>query len=197
MWKTITVLVCVLCFMSCIKTKNNEVKDKLIVTDLTDSDSIFISDNVINFISSYMEKYPNFNSFVLICAPKRYLDFEYQTNSNYDYIVGPAYEGLFINDSYPLFFYKINDKTIFIKEPMERLIFKKQESDYYEKCQISRGTDSIINEAGWVIKDGKPLFYHRALLFSINNNNEISILSNKPDTVFLPIYTKTIQWNIK
>lgn len=153
-------------------------------------DSIDIDNSIRELISSYIKSMPQYESYTLICNPRR-------NNNMYfgnDYLLGPSYSGLFKKDQYPYMFITCESKKVFIKNNSEELIRFKTNIITYEQHLVKRGVDSIKNELGWILKDGNVLYYYKALYFSYSSKGKLAILSNRADTIFLPQYNKTIQF---
>lgn len=168
--------------------------EKLDSTTVLSQSPIIINQNVKNLVSDYLKKHSKCKSYVIICNPKRNTNIEGLDFDN-DYLLGPSYEGLFKKEEYPLLYFECENKKIFIKTNIEELTNSNVEKDsIFEKNLIKRGVDSITNEIDWVIKNGNILFYYRAVYFTVSKNNSISILSYRPDTVFLPKHNKTIEF---
>jgi len=185
------ILLALFSVLSCNKNGTFEKSDS---TTVLSQSPIIINQNVKNLVSDYLKKYSKCKSFVIICNPKRNTNIEGLDFDN-DYLLGPSYEGLFKKEEYPLLFFECENNKIFIKTNMEELTNCNVEKEsIFEENLIKRGVDSITNEIGWVIKNGNILFYYKAVYFTVSKNNSISILSYRPDTIFLPKYNKAIEF---
>lgn len=170
-------------------TKKDKEKERFNI--LNPVSNIELNDSVYRLIENYMNKYPQFETFLLVCAPK-----SNQISSDEGYLLGPAYEGMNENGS-PIFYITIDNKQIFIKLGIETLIKVSdvQNSVFTEKM-IPRGIDSLVIPPNWTIKNGSELYIHRAIFFSMHN--EHLYINNRPDSIFAPQLKEIIQFeNIK
>jgi hypothetical protein len=140
--------------------------------------SMELKDSVYSCVRNYMNTYPQFDTFLLICASKLspiYFD---------GYLLGPAYEGIY-EDGNPCFYITIDNKQVFVQLGIENLIKTTDlQRSIYRQKQIPRGVDSLIIAPDWIKKNGGELYIHRAIYFSIRD--EFLSINNRPDTIFGP-----------
>jgi len=168
--------------MSCSKSQTDRQNQEDFLT-LHVINSMQMKSDITKIIEGYIEKYPQFDNFVLTCCLSPMNESEKITSKKF--LIGPAYESTFHNNE-PLLFMDIKGKRIFILCGLELLFYNSNnQKSMYDLRKIRRGADSIIIAPDWVIKNGEELYMRRALYFAINDQDSIFI-SNRPDTLFLP-----------
>jgi len=189
------VFLLMICFyvISCVTNhKGNEINS----TKIELVKSAFVNQSLLTAVQRYINEFPQYKSYTLICSPKRYISIDSIDTDN-DYLLGPSYEGLFKEGYCPVLYFNFRGKMIFVKTHLEDLLNTNHCLDsVYKANQVKRGIDSIVNELNWTLKNGDVLYYYKAIYFSVNRHKKVSIISDKPDTIFLPRLKKTIKFTI-
>lgn len=169
--------------MSCSESQKEQKQENFSTLHITNS--IQMKSNITEIIENYLEKYPQYDSFVLTCCPAVSFLNEGENTTSKKFLIGPAYE-LTFHDYEPLLFMNVKGKWIFINCGLELLFYnsQNQESAYYLQ-KIKRGVDSIIIAPDRIVKNGEELYMRKARYFVINEHDSVFI-SDRPDTIFLP-----------
>jgi hypothetical protein len=181
------ILICLLIFVlfiSCSTRIKKEQLDKDSIT-LKINTSIKLRYDVRLIIEECINRYPQYDSFLLTRSPQKLNEDTQNGIICNDFLIGPAYSQVF-RDKTPLLYFELKDRVIFVKCGLEELYSDSQYQDsVFHSQQIKRGLDSMINDMGWVIKNGKELYVHRSIYFNINKDGSVS-KNYRPDTLIIP-----------
>ncbi|BEG99116.1 hypothetical protein [Bacteroides sedimenti] len=194
----ITILLVAILFLSYYKSIKSGLTTDNSMT-LKVNTSIKLRDDIRSIIEECINKYSQYDSFVLSRSPRKLVADDSDELLNNDFLIGPAFEH-FDHDKTPLLFFEFKGKIIFIKCGLEELYVTSHHQDsIYQKKIVKRGVDSIVDYKGWVQKNGSILYIYRSIYFKICEDS--SIYKNyRPDTLFLPKHSySTIKFdpNIK
>jgi hypothetical protein len=167
----------------CSKPSSSNCQDNDFIVKL--NTTIKVRDDVRLIIEECLNKYPQYNSFVLSRCPRKLNTDNLDEILSNDFLIGPAFSQS-SHDKTPLLYFEFKGKKVFINCGLEELYAdsRQQDSIYYSQL-IKRGVDSIINAANEIEKDGAVLYVHRSIYFKINKDG--SLYKNyRPDTLFLP-----------
>jgi len=168
---------------SCSKPQNSNCQNNDLIVKL--NASIKIRDDVRLIIEECLNKYPQYNSFILSHSPERLVKTEVDDAPSNDFLIGPAFVQS-DNDKTPLLYFDFKGRKIFIKCGLEELYKDSYSQDSIYRSQlIKRGSDSIVGPFNIVYKDGALLYIHRSIHFKINKDGSLS-KNYRPDTLFLP-----------
>jgi len=150
-----------------------------------------LNDSVYHLMNDYINKYPQFNTFMLMIYP--FNDLVQINRNDYSkvYMLGPLYEGILKKNENPIFYITIANKQIFIESGIESLMKTSmhQNAVFLQKV-IPLGMDSLVLSNDWIIKDGSELYIYKAIFFSVHNER----IFIHPDTIFVPQLKETIEF---
>ena len=157
----------------------------LLYNKSNNNSDIILDNRVYNLISNYINKYPQFNTFILKYSPAQQR--EGQTIKE-GYLLAPGYEDLLVKFG-ASFFFNIDDKKVYYISDINNLLKKDK-----NKWTNFKSNDSIILPFGEkdsiIIKNSSSLFILRAIYFTIEKNGILKV-NNRPDTIFSPKYIGT------
>lgn len=186
--KKVTILLCLFfvlffSFANLMCSKIRKEKDKFCSTVATSS-KIELNDSVYYLIHDYINKYSQFNTFLLkVYSPN--IDNTSGNNCSVGFLLGPFYEGILKKDENPMYYVTVANKQVFIMLGIESLIkTSKHQKDVIQKRIIPRGVDSLVISSDWIIKNGFELYINKAIYFSVQN--EQLIINNRLDTFLIP-----------
>lgn len=158
-------------FIACVQyTKNNSI--------IRDNQ---VDKNIEFVIKEYMRNNRDINTFLLLTDYGK----SNSISSNLkEFLVGPAYKGLFCNgegsySTYPTVYMKIGNNYVFIHSSSDFLLENKELISFYEKESIPLTTENSYSSC-------MTAFLSKAILFEVDvYKKQIRIKSQKPDTVFI------------
>lgn len=171
-------------FMSCSYSDKIILQNNANLLTLKVNTSIELRNDIRLIIDSCLERYPQDNVFLLSRSPRKINSDTDELISN-DFLIGPAFE-LSNHEKVPLLYFEYRKKKIFIKCGIEELYTDSQYQDSIFHSQLIRiNTDSIVNTANEIIKNGAELYVYRSTYFKINKDGSL-YKSYSPDTLLLP-----------
>ncbi|MDP4291746.1 MAG: hypothetical protein Q8908_11745 [Bacteroidota bacterium] len=190
----INILLVVLLLISCSKSKNSDHQNNDSVI-LKINASIKLRDDVRLVIEECLNKYPQYNSFVLSRSPKKLDETDIDEILSNDFLIGPAFKQS-NHDKTPLLYFDFKGKRIFIKCGLEELYTDSHYQDsIYQKQLIKSGLDSVVESDNVVKKDGAVLYVYRSIYFKIGQDGNV-YRNYRPDTLFLPKrFHTTVKFN--
>ena len=169
--------------VSCSKSKNLDCQNNDLI--LKFNTSIKFRDDARLVIEECLNKYPQYNNFVLSRCPKKLKAVDVNEILSNDFLIGPAF-ALSDHDKAALLYFDFKGKRIFIRCGLEELYTDPNYQDsIYQNQLIERGIDSIVEPDNTVIKNSAELYVYRSIYFKVGKDGCL-YKDYRPDTLLLP-----------